>query len=46
MVVHVFGAAFDNPDLIVAAVVGDGKAETGAREFFGNLFSQKSLAFR
>jgi xylulose-5-phosphate/fructose-6-phosphate phosphoketolase len=27
---HAFGAAFDNPGLIVAAVVGDGEAETGA----------------
>lgn len=27
---HSFGAAFDNPDLIVACVVGDGEAETGA----------------
>src|SRR5262245_57589537 len=26
---HAFGAAFDNPDLIVAAIVGDGEAETG-----------------
>ncbi len=26
---HAAGAAFDNPDLIVAAVVGDGEAETG-----------------
>jgi len=26
---HAFGAAFDNPDLVVAAVVGDGEAETG-----------------
>src|SRR3954467_12304459 len=26
---HAFGAAFDNPDLIVATVVGDGEAETG-----------------
>ncbi|MGE0862063.1 MAG: phosphoketolase [Gammaproteobacteria bacterium] len=26
---HAFGAAFDNPSLIVAAVVGDGEAETG-----------------
>lgn len=26
---HAHGAAFDNPDLIVAAVVGDGEAETG-----------------
>ncbi|MCA9005818.1 MAG: phosphoketolase family protein [Planctomycetaceae bacterium] len=27
---HAFGAAFDNPDLIVACIVGDGEAETGA----------------
>ena len=26
---HAFGAAFDNPDLVVVAVVGDGEAETG-----------------
>jgi xylulose-5-phosphate/fructose-6-phosphate phosphoketolase len=26
--VHAFGAAFDNPDLIVACVIGDGEAET------------------
>ncbi|MCM3924641.1 phosphoketolase family protein [Frankia sp. AiPs1] len=26
---HAFGAAFDNPDLVVCAVVGDGEAETG-----------------
>ncbi len=26
---HAYGAAFDNPDLIVTAVVGDGEAETG-----------------
>ena len=26
---HAFGAAFDNPDLIVTCVVGDGEAETG-----------------
>ena len=29
---HAFGAAFDNPDLVVAAVVGDGEAETGPLE--------------
>jgi xylulose-5-phosphate/fructose-6-phosphate phosphoketolase len=29
---HAFGAAFDQPDLIVAAVVGDGEAETGPLE--------------
>jgi xylulose-5-phosphate/fructose-6-phosphate phosphoketolase len=27
---HAFGAAFDNPDLIVACIVGDGEAETAA----------------
>jgi xylulose-5-phosphate/fructose-6-phosphate phosphoketolase len=27
--VHAYGAALDNPDLIVAAIVGDGEAETG-----------------
>ncbi|MGE5189002.1 MAG: phosphoketolase [Gemmatimonadota bacterium] len=26
---HAFGAAFDNPDLVVACIVGDGEAETG-----------------
>src|SRR5216117_3029921 len=26
---HAFGAAFDNPDLLVVAMVGDGEAETG-----------------
>ena len=26
---HAFGAAFDNPDLLVAVMVGDGEAETG-----------------
>jgi xylulose-5-phosphate/fructose-6-phosphate phosphoketolase len=26
---HAHGAVFDNPDLIVACVVGDGEAETG-----------------
>lgn len=29
---HAFGAAFDNPDLIVACVIGDGEAETGPLE--------------
>jgi xylulose-5-phosphate/fructose-6-phosphate phosphoketolase len=28
--VHAYGAAFDNPDLIVCCVIGDGEAETGA----------------
>ncbi len=27
---HAYGAAFDNPDLIVACIVGDGEAETGS----------------
>jgi len=38
--IHAFGAAFDNPDLIVACVVGDGEAETCPLEG-----SWKSLAF-
>lgn len=38
---HAFGAAFDNPDLIVAAVVGDGEAETGP--LMGSLNSNKFL---
>jgi xylulose-5-phosphate/fructose-6-phosphate phosphoketolase len=29
---HAYGAAFDNPDLLVACVVGDGEAETGPLE--------------
>jgi len=29
-IAHAFGAAFDNPDLFVCCVVGDGEAETGA----------------
>ena len=29
VLLHAFGAAFDNPHLLVAAVVGDGEAETG-----------------
>src|SRR5450759_658664 len=40
VLVHAFGAAFDNPDVIVAAVVGDGEAETGPLEG-----SWKSLDF-
>ena len=37
---HAFGAAFDNPDMIVACVVGDGEAETGplATSWHGNKF--------
>ncbi|BCJ32488.1 phosphoketolase family protein [Actinocatenispora sera] len=37
---HAHGAAFDNPDLVVAAVVGDGEAETGplATGWHGNKF--------
>src|SRR4030081_3270713 len=29
---HAYGAAFDNPDLLVACVIGDGEAETGPLE--------------
>ncbi len=37
---HANGAAFDNPDLLVACVVGDGEAETGplATSWHGNRF--------
>jgi xylulose-5-phosphate/fructose-6-phosphate phosphoketolase len=37
---HAYGAAFDNPDLVVAAVVGDGEFETGplAASWHGNKF--------
>jgi xylulose-5-phosphate/fructose-6-phosphate phosphoketolase len=37
---HAFGAAFDNPELLVACVVGDGEAETGplATGWQGNKF--------
>ncbi|NJQ00283.1 phosphoketolase family protein [Streptomyces zingiberis] len=37
---HAYGAAFDNPDLLVAAIVGDGEAETGplATGWHGNKF--------
>lgn len=38
--VHAFGAAFDNPDLLVVCVIGDGEAETGPLEG-----SWKSIAF-
>jgi len=40
VLVHAFGAAFDNPDLVVVAVVGDGEAETGPLEG-----SWKSISF-
>src|SRR5664279_4967555 len=38
--VHAYGAAFDNPDLVVACVIGDGEAETGplATSWHGNKF--------
>jgi len=37
---HAYGAAFDNPDLVVACVIGDGEAETGplAASWHGNKF--------
>jgi xylulose-5-phosphate/fructose-6-phosphate phosphoketolase len=37
---HAYGAAFDNPDLLVACVIGDGEAETGplAGSWLSNLF--------
>src|SRR3712207_3586525 len=37
---HAYGAAFDNPDLLVACVIGDGEAETGplAASWLSNAF--------
>src|SRR5439155_8735948 len=32
VLLHAFGAVFDNPDLLALAVVGDGEAETGPLE--------------
>ena len=45
---HACGAAFDNPDLIVAAVVGDGEAETGplATSWHINKFSEPDSRWR
>jgi xylulose-5-phosphate/fructose-6-phosphate phosphoketolase len=41
---HAYGAAFDNPDLLVACVVGDGEAETGplATSWHSNKFVDPS----
>ena len=41
---HAFGAAFDNPDLFVACVIGDGEAETGplATSWHSNKFLNPS----
>src|SRR5579875_1531021 len=41
---HAFGAAFDNPDLIVACVIGDGESETGplATSWHSNKFLNPS----
>ena len=45
---HAYGAAFDNPDLIVAAVVGDGEAETGplATSWHSNKFLNPAHGWR
>jgi xylulose-5-phosphate/fructose-6-phosphate phosphoketolase len=42
---HAFGAAFDNPDLVVFCVVGDGEAETGpmATSWHGNKFLNPAI---
>ncbi len=39
---HAFGAAFDNPGLVVACVIGDGEAEAGplATAWHSNKFCQ------
>ena len=43
---HAYGAALDNPDLVVACVVGDGEAETGplATSWHGNKFLNPATA--
>ncbi|KAA1251898.1 phosphoketolase family protein [Mycobacterium simiae] len=43
--VHAFGAAFDNPDLVVACVIGDGEAETGplAASWHSNKFLNPAI---
>jgi hypothetical protein len=43
---HAYGAALDNPNLIVACVVGDGEAETGplATSWHGNKFLNPATA--
>ena len=42
---HAFGAAFDNPDLLVTCVVGDGEAETGplATSWHSNKFLNPAI---
>ncbi len=40
-IAHAYGAAFDNPDLLVCCVVGDGESETGP--LAGSLHSNKFL---
>ena len=44
---HAFGAAFDNPELIVTVVVGDGEAETGplATSWHSNKFLNPCLLY-
>ena len=46
--VHAFGAAFDNPDLVVFCVVGDGEAETGplAASWHSNKFLDPAVRRR
>jgi xylulose-5-phosphate/fructose-6-phosphate phosphoketolase len=43
--VHAYGAAFDNPNLIVACIVGDGEAETGplATSWHSNKFLNPAI---
>jgi xylulose-5-phosphate/fructose-6-phosphate phosphoketolase len=42
---HAFGAAFDNPDLVVACIIGDGEAETGplATSWHSNKFLNPAI---
>ena len=45
VIAHAYGAAFDNPDLVVACVVGDGEAETGplATSWHSNKFLNPAI---
>ncbi len=40
---HAYGAAYDNPDLLVACVIGDGEAETGplSGSWLSNVWPQR-----
>jgi xylulose-5-phosphate/fructose-6-phosphate phosphoketolase len=45
VIAHAYGAAFDNPDLVVACIIGDGEAETGplATSWHSNKFLNPAI---